>query len=98
MFNPATNKIINGVCEFCGVLADTCVHYSKGGARPVEELDKMAASPNPLPPPKVAALPVEPLREEEKAASLEEAQAKKAEVEAEDAKKERKAKKAEDKA
>lgn len=80
MFNPTTNRIINGICEFCGITAETCEHYSAGQLRPLEEGLKLERSPKAPPVQNVPVMPVSPLTEEEKAVSVEAAEAKKAEV------------------
>lgn len=72
-FNPATNKIINGICEYCGILADVCEHYAGKSNRPLDEKEKLALSGGA---PVFQHVYVEPLSESEKAKSIEEAQAK----------------------
>lgn len=72
-FNYATNKIINGICEYCGIKADVCEHYAGNANRPLDEKDKLAMSGGA---PVFPHVYVEPLAETEKAKSVEEAQAK----------------------
>jgi hypothetical protein len=75
-FNYKTNRILAGICEFCGIKAIDCTHY-KEKPMPMDELKKLEAmedankviaytTPKNTPP------PVLPLTEEEKAKSFEE--------------------------
>lgn len=75
-FNLATNKIINGICEWCGIKATECEHY-KTNPKPLDETKKLELSENPVP--KTPTAPVMPLTETEKVASIDEAMKKKAE-------------------
>lgn len=69
-------KIINGICEFCGVPANNCQHF-KDKPKPMDVKEILAMSDHPYDPnitfPKVA---IPPLTEQEKAKSVAEAQAK----------------------
>lgn len=71
-FNPNRNRVINGICEYCGVKADSCGHYNDR-PKPLDEKERLALSETAPAMPHVA---VEPLKDHEKAKSLAEAQAK----------------------
>lgn len=71
-FNRKTNRIIGGICEYCGIPASSCPHYQEA-PMPVDEKVRLSLNDNAPSFPKIS---VEPLREEEKAKSLAEAQAK----------------------
>lgn len=73
MFNRATNRIINGICEYCGVPAAGCEHYRDGAQQPLDEKERLAKSETA---PAMRSISVEPLKEEEKASSMAEAKAK----------------------
>lgn len=66
MFNPKTNRIINGVCEYCGVSANLCPHYSNQ-PKPMDEVDRLKISENA---PRMPSIAVEPLKAEEKVNSI----------------------------
>jgi hypothetical protein len=68
VFNHATNRVLNGICEWCGTTASGCLHY-KDHSLPMDELAKLE-SPGFMPKLPVFA-PVMPLTEEEKAPTLE---------------------------
>ena len=78
-FNLATNRVIAGICEFCGTSATACGHY-KDNPIPTDELKKLE-HPAFMPKPPVFAHNA-PLAPEEIAGSREEAMAKKAEADA----------------
>jgi len=71
-FNYATNRIIAGICEYCGIKAIECEHYKNGQQKPLDEKDKLI---NPLYIPEKKSIYVEPLDTKEMAASVEEAKA-----------------------
>ena len=73
MFSYQTNRIINGICEYCGIKADACEHYKDGQGKPLDEKEKLT---NPAYVPEFRNVYVTPLQESEKAASFEEAKAK----------------------
>ena len=77
MFNPNTNRIINGICEYCGIPASTCEHYKDGQSKPLDETKRLEIAETA---PRMTAVPIEPLKAEEKAASVAEAKAKMEEV------------------
>lgn len=72
-------RIINEICEFCGIKADVCPHYA-GKSKPMDEKERLALSEGAPAMPKIH---IEPLKPEEKAASVAEAKAKMAAMVAE---------------
>lgn len=78
-FNPQTNRVIAGICEFCGTKAAECPHY-KGNPLPTDELKKLE-NPAFMPKPPVFAV-VPPLTQEELAPTLADARQAKADADA----------------
>jgi len=70
-FNPQTNRVINGICEYCGIKADNCEHY-KNSAKPLDVKDQLALSEGA---PAMPSIHVEPLTDTEKAKSVADAKA-----------------------
>lgn len=66
MFNPKTNRIINGICEYCGVSANICPHYSNQ-VKPMDEVDRLKISETA---PRMPSIAVEPLKAEEQVNSI----------------------------
>lgn len=73
MFSYQTNRIINGICEYCGIPATSCEHYKNGEQKPLDETTKLEISTG-APIYKNAFVP--PLDESEKAGSMAEAKEK----------------------
>ncbi len=73
MFSYQTNRIINGICEYCGIPATSCEHYKNGEQKPLDEITKLEISTG-APIYKNAFVP--PLDESEKAGSMAEAKEK----------------------
>jgi hypothetical protein len=84
VFSYQTNRVINGICEWCGIKAKECQHY-KEHSLPVDEAKRLETG-MPKPTKNVS---VPPLTEEEKAKSIEEAEAKKEEFIKQEAAKEK---------
>lgn len=72
-FSYQTNRIINSICEFCGIKSDICEHYKDGQPKPIDELEKLRISVTAPPAPKQFSVP--PLSDKELAASPAEAKA-----------------------
>ena len=72
-FNYATNRIMNGICEWCGIKASECEHYKNGQSKPLDYADKLI---DPLYVPVYKHAMVEPLKESEKVATMAEAKEK----------------------
>lgn len=43
-FSYQRNRIINGICEYCGVPAINCEHYKNGAQQPLDEQTKLQMS------------------------------------------------------
>lgn len=61
-FNYKTNRIINGICEWCGVKADNCGHYKDGQSRPLDEAKRLV---NGFPPASAKSVDIPPLTKDE---------------------------------
>lgn len=82
-FNYKTNRVLCGICEFCGIEATTCEHYKDGKAElPTDETVKAVISEQA---PSFPSIPVPPLTESEKSDSLEESLQKKKEYQSKNA-------------
>lgn len=77
MFSYQTNRVINGICEYCGIPASSCEHYKNGTPQPLDEVTKLETGIG-APVYKNAFVP--PLDESEKAGSMAEAKEKMEEV------------------
>lgn len=72
MFSYSTNRIIGGICEYCGIKATECEHYKDGKSKPLDYKEALTLPGNV---PVYKNIAVEPLKEEEKVETLAEAEA-----------------------